>query len=232
MSYTHVCSLGTICHTGRFMQRLKIKNTSYPFEWVFCDTESIIDCLEDGFEKFLDPSYYVDIEHSYSDRSCGHSFYHEDFFFHKDPRNNDDHEYYIRCIDRFKTMCESDGKKLFIIMFSPENTKHPKDLSQMFEDGDSKENIIEVMKQKGRDLNNVLTKHTRDYTLTVIMNFGGNETQSYDLEPEGTIEFLTLNTRFASKGVTFNEGWGNNRDPDNYYLSGLFSELYQFKREL
>ena len=60
------------------------------------------------------------------------------------------------------------------------------------------------------------------------MNFGGNETQTHTIEPEGPIDFLTLNTRFASKGVTFNEGWVNNRDPDNYYLSGLFSELYQF----
>lgn len=228
MSYTHVCSLGTICHTGRFMQRLKIKNTSYPFDWVFSDSKGVIDCLQDGFDKLLDPKYYVDIKNKYSDRSCGHSLYHEDFFFHKDPRNEDDHQYYKRCVDRFKKLCDSQEKKLFIFFLSPENTKHPTDLSLMMESGSTKESVIEVMKQQGRELNTELTKHTSNYRLVLIMNFGDNETQTHNFEQEGYIDFLTLNTRFASKGVTFNEGWVNNRDPDNYYLSGLFSELYQF----
>jgi len=230
MSYDYVCSLGTLCHTGRFMQRLRIKNTSYPFDWVFSDSDIIIDCLKDDFNKFLDPSYYVDVKNNYNSNSCGHSLYHEDFFFHKNPRNNDDYQYYLRCVDRFKKLCNGGGRKLFIIFFSPESTKHPKDLSDLFESGQSKDEIINTMKLKGRELNTELCKHASNYKLLVIMNFGNNETQSYEMEPEGSIDFLTLNTKFPSKGVTFNEGWTTNRDPDNYYLSGLFSELYQINR--
>ena len=62
MSFSHVCSLGTICHTGRFMQRLKIKNSSYPFDWVFSDSKGVIDCLQDGFDKLLDPPPLLNAE--------------------------------------------------------------------------------------------------------------------------------------------------------------------------
>jgi hypothetical protein len=225
----HVCSLGTICHTGRLMQRIHLKKVSYPFDWVFSDEKIIVDCLSTRFEKFLDKSYYVDVAHPYHEKSCGHSLYHEDFFFHKDPRRDDDYEYYKRCVDRFNNLCQVNESKLFILMYSPQTTRHPEDLYRLFEQELPKEQIIEEIKDRGRMLNLELRKHAIQYRLLIIMNFGGNETQSYDMITEGVIDFMELNTISPSQGVTFNDGtYNTNRHPDNYYISGLMNELYRF----
>lgn len=226
--YKYICSLGTICHTGRLLQRLKLKNTSYPFDWVFSDEKIIKDCLEDDFNKFLDPSYYVDVAHPYHPQSCGHSLYHEDFFFHKDPRTDEHYSYYQRCVNRFRTMCQSPDKKLFVVMFSPEQTRHPLDLYEFSLDK-SKDQIIEEIKHRGRIIRDSLNKVTSNYKLVVIMNFGGNEIQTYEQFIEGPVDFIELNTISPSQGVTFSGGWNTNRHPDNYYLSGLLSELYTFR---
>jgi hypothetical protein len=230
MEYHHVCSLGTVCHTARFMQRIKVKNVSYPFDWTFSDENIISDCLENRFEKFLDKSYYVDVKNDFYEHNCGHTLYHEDFFFHKDPRRDDHYEYYKRCINRFNDMCNSPLRKLFIVMFSPELTKHPENLHYHYEIGSDKLTIMEDMKQRGRKIDEALKNYTSNYNLCVVMNFGNNEYQTYDFDVEGTIHFLTLNTINPSQGVTFSGGWNTNRHPDNYYMSGLFTELYKFNR--
>ena len=228
--YHHVCSLGTICHTARFMQRIHVKNVSYPFDWTFSDETIISDCLGDRFEKFLDKNYYTDVKNDFHEFNCGHTEYHEDFFFHKDPRRDDHYQYYKRCVDRFNTMCESQNKKMFIVFFSPELTKHPESLSKLVQDGSDKQTIIEDMKRRGRIIDKALRSYTSNYNLCVVMNFGDNDVQTYHRDVEGTIDFLTLNTISPSQGVTFSGGWNTNQHPDNYYMSGLFNELYQFKR--
>jgi len=228
--YNQVCSLGTICHTARIMQRIQIKPMSYPFDWVFSDEEIIIDCLSDDFNKFLDQSYYVEVANKYHEHSCGHTHYHEDFFFHKDPRNQDHYEYYQRCVNRFRDLLNSNSRKLFLMFISPENTKHPKSISDMVENEVDRNLIMDEIKRRGRRLDQELSKHTSNYKLVVITNFGGNEYQTYEQDVEGTVDFVTLNTINASQGVTFNGGWNTNRHPDNYYTSGLLTELYPCKR--
>ena len=227
--YKNVCGLGALCHTARFMQRIHVKKTSYPFDWVWTDDTIIVDALEDDFKKFLDKSYYIEPADKYSDRMCGHSEYHESFFFHKNPRNEDDYQYYQRCVDRFRTMVKDGESKLFIVMFSPEKTKWPLDLSQMMEEGRDKSEIMEVMKQKGRNINNALRKVAVNYKLSVIMNFGNNPIQSFNVEHEDGMDFIELNTLTSSVGVTFNDGtYTTNQHPDNYFISGLMSEKYKF----
>lgn len=228
--YHHVCSLGTLCHTGRILQRLQLKKTSHPFDWVFSDYNIIIDCLKDDFNKFLDPSYYTDVKNDFHEHNCGHTLYHEDFFFHKDPRRDDHYQYYQRCVERFRNLLKSNERKLFLMFISPEKTKHPHSISQMVENQVDKQTIIEEIKRNGRELDHELRNHTSNYQLVVIINFGGNEYQTYEQEVEGTLEFLHLNTIDPSQGVTFSGGWNTNRFPDNYYTSGLLTELYPCKR--
>lgn len=216
----HIVSLGTLCHTSRMMQRIHVKKVSYPFDWIFTDENIVIDMLEDNFNKLMDKSYYQDAVHKFSERMCGHSYYHEDLFFHKNPRNDDDYQYYQRCIGRFKDMLKDGGQKLFIIMYSPQSTKHPSDVSKMFEDNMNKEDIIINLKERGVKLNNVLMKHTNNFKLLVVMNFGNNLNQSFNMEVQHKIHFLTLNTLSDSTGVTFKN------NSDNLYYSGLMCEHF------
>jgi hypothetical protein len=223
MAIQHFISLGTLCHPARMMQRIHVKNVSYPFDWMFSDENVIIDILNDDFNKFMDKSYYQDVKHKFIERSCGHSLYHEDFFFHKNPRNEDDYLYYQRCISRFKGMLRDPGEKLFIMMYAPGSTKHPADVYKMFEDGSSKEDIIANLKFRGETLNNTLMKFTHNYKLLIVMNFGNNEKQSFVMEHHGNIHYLTLNTLSESTGVTFND------NIDNLFFSGIMCEQY-FKK--
>lgn len=218
--FKHFCSLGTLCHPTRMMQRIHVKPVSYPFDWVFCDENNIIDILEDDFNKFMDKLYYSDVKHKFSDRTCGHSCYHEDFFFHKNPRNEEDYSYYERCIGRFKEMLKDTDEKMFIIMYTPQSTQHPKEVYELLQNGASKEDIIDDIKQRGIKLNNTLRKHTGNFILLVIMNFGDNPEQSFVMEHHENIHYLTLNTLSVSTGVTFRN------NADNLFLSGIMCEHY------
>ena len=218
----HFCSLGTLCHPTRMMQRLHIKPVSYPFDWIFCDEDIIVDVLEDDFNKFMDKSYYLDLKNNFNDPSCGcgHSYYHEDFFFHKNPRNEEHYAYYQRCIDRFKKMLKVYDEKMFIMMYTPETTQHPKDVYQLFENGMSKEDIISNIKSRVIKLNETLRKHTSNFILLVIINFGDNTEQTFKMEHLENIHYLTLNTLSHSTGVTFRN------NADNLFLSGIVCEHY------
>ena len=220
MNIQHFCSLGTLCHPARMLQRIHVKKVSYPFDWAFTDENVVIDILNDDFTKFMDKSYYGDVKHKFSERTCGHSLYHEDFFFHKNPRNEDDYLYYQRCINRFKGMLRDPGGKLFIMMYTPGSTKHPTDVYKMFGDGSSKEDIILDLKRRGQNLNNTLTNFTNNYRLLVVMNFGNNDKQSFEMEHSGNIHYLTLNTLSESNGVTFKD------NSDNLFFSGIMCEQY------
>ena len=214
------CSLGTLCHTARMMQRIHVKNTSYPFDWMFTDEEVLIDILGDDFNKFMDKSYYGEVAHKFGDRCAGHSLYHEDFFFHKNPRNQDDYEYYQRCIDRFKGLLVNPEMKLFITFYAPQLTTHPKEVYKLFARNASKDEIINDVKVRSSNLNNILMNHTFNYKLLTVLNFGGNTEQSFNMDKNGNMDFLTLNTISHSNGVEFQ---GNN---DNLFFSGIMCEHY------
>lgn len=220
MAIQHFISLGTLCHPARMLQRIHVKNVSYPFDWMFTDENVVIDILNDDFNKFMDKSYYGDVKNKFSERTCGHSLYHEDFFFHKNPRNEDDYLYYQRCINRFKGMLRDPGEKLFIMMYSPGSTKHPMDVYKLFNEEYHTETILNNLRLRGENLNNTLMKFTNNYKLLIVMNFGNNEKQSFQMVHHGNIHYLTLNTLSESTGVTFKD------NADNLYFSGIMCEHY------
>ena len=220
MNIRHFISLGTLCHPARMLQRIHVKNVSYPFDWMFTDENVIIDILNDDFTKFMDKSYYGDVKHKFSERTCGHSLYHEDFFFHKNPRNEDDYLYYQRCINRFKGMLRDPGEKLFIMMYAPGSTKHPTDVYKLFNEEYHTETILNNLRLRGENLNNTLMKFTNNYKLLIVMNFGNNEKQSFQMVHHGNIHYLTLNTLSESTGVTFKD------NADNLFFSGIMCEHY------
>jgi hypothetical protein len=202
------------------LQRIHVKNVSFPFDWTFTDEKIVIDTLNDNFNKFMDKSYYCDVQHKFSEKSCGHSYYHEDFFFHKNPRNSDDYSYYQRCIDRFRDMLRDSREKLFVMMFTPSLTQHPLDVYNLFKNNFNKEDIIANLKFKGINLNNTLMNITNNYKLLIVMNFGNNDKQSFEMEHHGNIHYLTLNTLSESTGVTFKN------NIDNIFFSGIMCEHY------
>lgn len=203
LEINYVCSLGELCHTSQFLKRNKYKLCSYPFDWIFSNCNIIMNCIEDDFKKFLDKSYYINI----SNTTCEHSYYNKDniMFNHHNPLINIDHyNYYVRCVNRFRYLLKQPKHKLFIITFI--NMK----------------NIDEHVKTNVIDLDNVISKHTSNYTLLVIFNISNKQYNNHIFTYNGNIHYLELHTLSNSGGLEF-----CNKN-DNIYLDNIMQTTYNF----
>ncbi|CDZ78547.1 hypothetical protein BN59_02857 [Legionella massiliensis] len=133
---SHIVSLGTHCLASGILQKHNLKKYSLPFDWIFTSPNSIMDCFENNFERFLDRKYYRSIKRATGEPGAHHSWYLDnhgisDFFTHRDPVNEKDYAYYQRTVDRFKRLMLKDEAKLFIMISDPwhDLRKHFVDLS-------------------------------------------------------------------------------------------------------
>ncbi|MER2175599.1 MAG: DUF1796 family putative cysteine peptidase [Carnobacterium sp.] len=79
-SYQHFISLGFFCSTASELEKVGLRDTSSPFDWLITDFKGLIQCMENKFEGILDyenlsqykdnPSYYVDEKYDFH-------FYHD-----------------------------------------------------------------------------------------------------------------------------------------------------------
>jgi hypothetical protein len=143
-------SLGSQCLAATLIKDLGFRTSAYPFDWVFTNGKTLIDCFENDFKNFLDKSKYYNIGNHCG---CGHKDYHEMFFKHKNPCEDIDYVYYERCIERFRNVCKSDKTKLFIMSFINCDIK-PHNLLESNE-------IAYV--------NEMLSKTTKNYYLLIII---------------------------------------------------------------
>ena len=197
----HTCSLGSICQSSQILKNNKLKKCSYPFDWIFSNCYIILNCLENNFTTFLDKSYYISI----SNNKCGHSFYNKSMFNHHNPLNNEnDYNYYIRCVNRFKQLLQYQEHKLFIMIFVNMN------------------NIKEELKNKIIDFNNKFSNYTKNYTLLVILHINNKTKNYHQFTNYNNIDFLELHTISNSNGVRFLN------DTDDIYLNNIINKKYKF----
>lgn len=114
LAFSYVISLGDNCCVGKWLQRLRLKKQSYPFDWLFSRTDIVRDCLEDDFAKFLDKENYRAVKGA---KKCKHLLYlpNGHMFNHYNPLAQEDHyTYYVRCVQRFRKVMQSDARKLFV----------------------------------------------------------------------------------------------------------------------
>lgn len=197
MEIKHVCSLGTHCHTSQLLKTNHFKRCSYPFDWIFINYNDIIHCLEDDFKIFLDKTYYTHI----SDTKCGHSYYHKHLFNHRNPLNDTDYNYYIRCVDRFKKMLQYEEHKLFIMIL----------IDREFNDH---------LQQELIKFNNTFSKYTKNYTLLVIVQISKKQ-RYHNILKHDNIDFIELHTKSCSNGIFFCD------KDDNDYLNTIINQ-YNF----
>lgn len=113
MIYNVVVSLGSSCFCSTICKDAQLKRFSCPFDWIFSGVDVIIDCLYTDFEVFLDKTQYE----AYMDtcKSAIHKKYGR-IFLHHDPRLSEDHDYFSRCVDRFKRICKSNSLNVMFLM--------------------------------------------------------------------------------------------------------------------
>jgi hypothetical protein len=121
---SHILSLGTHCLTSAILKKHRLKSYSLPFDWLFTSPETVIDCLANDFRIFLDQSFYRPLNRSSGEPGAEHLWYLENhavqhFFTHRDPMRNDDYQYFVRAVERFRHVMQSDSGKLFVMISRP-----------------------------------------------------------------------------------------------------------------
>jgi hypothetical protein len=201
MEINNVCSFGTFCHTSYLLKRNGWKRNSYPFDWIFSSKSMIIDCLEDGFKKFLDKSLYTSI----SETNCGHNLYGNSMFMHHNPLNNEkDYEYFVRCVNRLNILLTSPEHKLLLSMIYVNISYN-----------------IDTIKNEIIEFNNKLKNYVKNYTLLFILNISERE-NAHIFTYYDNIHLLELHTVSETNGLEF-----KNKD-DNIYLDNILKAKYKF----
>lgn len=203
----YTCSVGQLCHSSQLLKRNQLKKCSYPFDWIYCNLDVIIDCLETDFKIFLDKSHYI----NRSPFQCLHTKYgvpglNNLFFNHHNPLMHIHHyNYFERCVNRFRELLLKPERKLFINMHI-----------------NMEPNSMIDIKNQVINFNNKFSNYTNNYTLLVILHFANKPNRFHYLSIDNNIHFLELHTVSASGGINFND---NN---DNIYLDNLLTNMYQY----
>jgi hypothetical protein len=200
----YVCSLGPRCHTAGFLKRNNLKKASYPFDWIFCNLNMILHCLEDDFNTFLDKKYFTILDNNSPKQQ--HKFYseceNEILFNHHNPLNIKDYNYFKRCILRFKNLLLKPELKLFILNF----------LNYSNANIEFKNNII--------DFNKKFSKYTQNYGLLCIIQYK-SDNRAYRFNFHENIHFLEIYTKSNSNGLEFED------KEDNEFLDKVIMSSYQ-----
>jgi hypothetical protein len=122
----HIISLGSHCLASSLIKMAGLKKFSTPFDWTYSNPKSVIHCIKDRFNTFLDSKYYVQTtsECKSHERAAHHLWYQENFginhtFNHHNPIIGIDYDYFRRCVDRFNRVMDNRDTKLFIMISRP-----------------------------------------------------------------------------------------------------------------
>lgn len=116
-------SLGENCSSAWYLKQAGLRNCAYPFDWIFSSPDIVLDCIKDGFSKFLDRRMIVPKK---GNSAAGHQYYHVNFFNHRNPlRSREDYDYYHRCCQRFLRLTKSKDNILYVIILINEPDRRP-----------------------------------------------------------------------------------------------------------
>jgi len=118
MKFNHIVSLGFYCGVSQELQRLGLREESFPFDWVISDLKSVNELIENKFDLLFDSDYlYRDKNYSYivKHENYNFDFYHD---FDKDKTIEEQIDLvrakYNRRITRFYDLLNSSGLVLFV----------------------------------------------------------------------------------------------------------------------
>jgi hypothetical protein len=120
----HIASLGPYCLASQVLKDNGLKRYSLPFDWMFSNPRIVMDCLADDFAALLDRSYYASTSHVRTPSSADHLLFLQRYrrnhvFAHRDPTRDEDYEYVVRCVERFRSLLRSDDGKIFLMLGHP-----------------------------------------------------------------------------------------------------------------
>lgn len=209
------CSLGENCTSTHILKMLKLKSESFPFDWLFSDTNIVETSLKDNFKLFLDKNEYESIKKKEEydwmlphERVARHKTFNKDtpikkpMFRHRDPATfEEDYAYFERCIERFRTLISSNAKKVFVKTYI---NRTPEDEKEALDDA------IGLVK--------TLDKYTNNFKLVAI-HISPVGKRQYGLKFSHNLIFCNLKTITESTGIDHTD------EEDNVYLRQTFLNI-------
>ncbi|QDH13720.1 hypothetical protein E3E12_05420 [Formicincola oecophyllae] len=100
---------GLSCLPAILLREAGLCTAAMPFDWTFCNVESLIRILQSDFRHFLDESTVESLAEEKGRPVAFNKHYdaanpERPFFNHKDPTKTEDRNYYLRTIERFKKL--------------------------------------------------------------------------------------------------------------------------------
>ncbi|GAA7767050.1 MULTISPECIES: DUF1796 family putative cysteine peptidase [Cupriavidus] len=124
----HVISLGTHCQASSILKSAGLKPSSFPFDWLFSSPRSVVHCLKTDFGTLLDRKYYRSLSgiRKSGEPGANHQWYLDtygvrDMFAHRDPTRDEDYNYTVRTVERFRSVMAGNGGKLFVMIARPQH---------------------------------------------------------------------------------------------------------------
>lgn len=123
--FSQAVSLGNFCHAAQLLKEIGYRTFSGPFDWIFNNPRALAHILNDDFQTFLNSSYYqpVPIEERVVREAnlCHHKFYQEHYgvqhmFNHHSPDKAEDHQYFIRAVEEFRSSLASRTPILLLLV--------------------------------------------------------------------------------------------------------------------
>ena len=118
---SHLVSLGSFCLPSLIFRNNGLRRYSLPFDWIFSTPQMVRDCMADDFAVFLNQGHYRSIGEPRRDPGADHQLYRERYglpglFARRDPTQEADYLYLIRCVTRFRQLLRSEDSKLFLVI--------------------------------------------------------------------------------------------------------------------
>lgn len=192
MTDVKIISFGYRCSGATLLQNLELKHESYPFDWLVSKLNVIEHCIETNFIEFLNVDNYITLNtktyntidnqtyfildeisqiNTFYDKNTDHhlTYDYNLAISHHNMSNNDDYEYYKRCIKRLYELLETDNNKNYIYL-------HP--LMGMNDFDNKKDEILTLFEHFN---NFILTKTKNIFGLYFILVRNNDDIKSIKL---------------------------------------------------
>ena len=220
-TFKHAAPLGSFCFSSAILWDRKIRKEALPFDWLFTNPLEVAHILETDFKHYLDKTQYIDIADiapEHGGRQAGHKMYHENFFNHKNPRTDEDYQYSIRCVERFRKFLQYPEKKLFIVSYRSGINTH----TNKFENVGLNKTQVQ---QELMVLDKVLQSKTQNYSIFCHVNY-----KSQFNYPSSSLfklsNHIILHEYYSTQ---INGGLGYDNPLDKLTFDNLFDSIAEFK---
>ncbi|VBB19055.1 hypothetical protein YASMINEVIRUS_1587 [Yasminevirus sp. GU-2018] len=176
MEKTKYVSIGEFCMPSIIIKDVLLaKQESYPFDWVYSDVRTVINCVKDDFselsKKLLERKNDVVTENLWFGIA------------HKNIKKDDDLQYYHRTIDRFRDLLnEHTGKVVFLHASYTNKQIYNTELS------------VE-RKAKLNELYDTIKEKSKTDFAIVSITFQKGESDYYKISKDGNIYVMEIFTK-------------------------------------